>query len=303
MSVSAPASGAVHEGRDGRAVGRPVRGDGLGGGLGGPGGGPGRAELARSVLRLAEERTGAARWVRPVTRTAEPRARAVPEDAARAVPRVPDDPEAVARLLPVAPGLDALLPAGGLARGSTVVVDGSTSLVLALLAQASAEGAWVALVGLPDAGVLAAHQLGLALDRVALVPAPGADAPTVVAALLDGFDAVVVGPAAVLADADRRRLAARARERSAVLVPTTPWPGAHVVLDAAEAHWEGLGRGHGRLRSRRLTVRRTGRGGAVHGSVHEVVVPSCPHPWQDDASGVTPVGGGDLVLLEDRRAG
>ncbi|WP_188484539.1 hypothetical protein [Cellulomonas carbonis] len=298
--MSAPASGAVHEDREGRAVGRPGPGGGLGGGLAG---GAGRAELARSVLRLAEERTGAARWVRPVTRTAEPRARAVPEDAARAVPRVPEDPEAVARLLPVAPGLDALLPAGGLARGSTVVVDGSTSLVLALLAQASAEGAWVALVGLPDAGVLAAHQLGLALDRVALVPAPGADAPTVVAALLDGFDAVVVGPAAVLADADRRRLAARARERSAVLVPTTPWPGAHVVLDAAGAHWEGLGRGHGRLRSRRLTVRRTGRGGAAHGSVHEVVVPSCPHPWQDDASVATSVSGGDLVLLEDRRAG
>lgn len=277
-----------------------------------------RAALARSVLRLAEERTGASRWVRPsgrpqVTLDGLGGAPVAPVPAPHPVPSEPD-PEAAARVLPVAPDLAGLLPSGGLVRGTTVVVDGSTSLVLALLAQASAEGGWVALVGLPDAGVLAAHQLGLVLDRVAFVPAPGADAATVVAALLDGFDAVVVGPAAALGDADRRRLAARARERSAVLVPTTPWVGAHTVLTAAGSRWEGLGRGHGRLRSRHLTVRSSGRGAAAAGSVRHVLVPSCPHPWQpadvppvtSDATGPVPgaIRPAEVVLLAGgRRAG
>lgn len=211
-----------------------------------------RAALARAVLRLAEQSTATS---------------------------VAVDLEASARLLAVPAGLGALLPEGGLRRGSTVVVAGSTSLVLGLLADVSRSGGWVALVGLPDAGVLAAHQLGLALDHVALVPEPGPGSATAVAALLDGVDAVVVGPAAALTDADRRRLSARARERSAVLLPTGPWPGAHVVLTAERSRWEGLGQGSGRLRSRALTVRREGRGAAGRATVLDVTVPAVPHPW------------------------
>lgn len=233
-----------------------------------------RAELARAVLRRAEERTGTARWVPPVRAVPSPR-----EPAGRhAVPVLPEvpEPEAGARLLPVPAGLADLLPRGGLVRGSTVVVSGSTSLVLALLAEASAAEGWVALVGLPEVGVLAAHELGLVLERVALVPAPGPDAPVAVAALLDGVDAVVVGPGAGLTDADRRRLSARARERGAVLLSTEPWPGAHVVLTAQRQEWEGLGAGHGRLRGRRLSVLRTGRGAAAAEVRHDVVVPAGP---------------------------
>ena len=234
-----------------------------------------RAALARSVLRLAEERTGASR-AGALRGTPGPTGVAVERaDAWAAV-----DPEASARLLPVPGGLGALLPEGALRRGSTVVVTGSTSLVLGLLADVSRSGGWVALVGLPDAGLLAAHQLGLDLDRVALVPAPGPEASTAVAALLDGVDAVVVGPATALTDADRRRLSARARERSAVLLPTAPWPGAHVVLTAERSRWEGLGQGSGRLRSPALTVRRQGRGAAGRAEVLDVTVPAMPHPWE-----------------------
>lgn len=219
-----------------------------------------RAALARAALARAEQRTGTSAWVRTP-----------PADARSA----PLDPGSHARLLPVHGSLAGLLPAGGLERGGTLVVGGSTSLVLALLAEASRAGGWAAFVGLPRVGVLAAHELGLDLERLVLVPAPGPDGPTVVAALLDGVDVVVVGDVA-LTDADRRRLSARARERDAVLVSTTPWPGAHVTLTAEIARWEGLGRGDGRLRARRLTVRGGGRGVAARGWTSEVVVPPAP---------------------------
>ncbi|WP_227425128.1 hypothetical protein [Pengzhenrongella sicca] len=175
--------------------------------------------------------------------------------------------------LPVAATVAHLLPERALHRGGTLVVTGSTSLVLALVARASREGAWMAAVGLPGVGVLAAQQAGVELDRLALVPHPGADAPTVLAALMDGVDVVIVGPAVALGDADRRRLMARARERGAVLLATTPWPGARLVLTAEPAAWTGLGAGYGHLRSHRWTVTRGGRGGAGQIVRSAVVLP------------------------------
>jgi hypothetical protein len=48
-------------------------------------------------------------------------------------------------------------------------------------------------VGLPALGAVAAvEQHGVPLERLVLVPHPGPDWPTVVAALLDGLDMVVV---------------------------------------------------------------------------------------------------------------
>jgi len=239
-----------------------------------------RVARARAVLARAEERTSTTRWVRP-----PPTATAL-------------DPASAARVLPVARTLAGLLPSGALDRGSTVVVGGSTALVLALLAEASRSGSWIGLVGLPRVGVLAAHQLGLDLDRVVLVPAPGPDGPTVVAALLDGVDVVVVGEAA-LTDADRRRLSARARERGAVLLSTTSWPGAHVVLTVEASHWDGLGRGNGRLRDRRLTVRGGGRGSAAQGWRTEVTLSAGPAAHRVGA----PAAQVRLLRSEGRRAG
>ncbi|MCC2308667.1 hypothetical protein [Cellulomonas chengniuliangii] len=163
--------------------------------------------------------------------------------------------------LPVPDELAALLP-DGLRRGGITAVTGSTSLLLALLAHACAEGAWAAVVGQPSMGLLAAAQAGVALERLALVPRPGPDAPSVVAALVDGLDVVLVGPGAALADGDRRRLGARARDRGAVLLSSTAWPGANVVLTAASQRWSGAEDGAGRLRAHELRVTRSGRGGA-----------------------------------------
>jgi hypothetical protein len=169
------------------------------------------------------------------------------------------------RLLPVVPALRPLLPGQGLRRGTTVTVSRSAALALALVAGASAAGSWVAAVGLPDLGIVAAAETGIALERLALVPAPGPRAwPAVVAALLDAVDIVLVRPPARLPGAQARRLAARARERGAVLVPLGPWADpADLRLALTASAWDGLGQGHGHLRARRVEVLVAGRGAAA----------------------------------------
>lgn len=174
------------------------------------------------------------------------------------------------RVLPVLPELSGLLPNRGLRRGSTVSVapghparTGGSSLVLALLAEASRAGAWCAVVGVPTFGAVAAAELGIALDRLALVPDPGPEWATVVAALIDGADIVVTAVPPTLTASVAARLAARARQRGAVLVPYGPWEGADVTLRVVRGMWEGLGQGRGRLRRRELTISARGRGAAA----------------------------------------
>jgi hypothetical protein len=220
-----------------------------------------RLEMARGLLRRLEDRGG-----RPAA-----------------------EPGADGRMLPMVPSLTGLLPGGGLRRGSTVAIAvggfteargggsgvgdagvgdaargvgaGATSLLLALLAGASAAGAWAGVVGRPELGLVAAAEAGVALDRLALVPYPGADLVAVTAALLDGLDLVAVScSAGAVRAADRQRLAARARQRGAVLLAFGPWPGADVELGCVPGAWQGVDDGGGgRLRARRACVRLRGR--------------------------------------------
>jgi hypothetical protein len=177
--------------------------------------------------------------------------------------------------LPVAAPLEGLFPAGALPRGSIVTVAGSTSLAVSLLVAASQGGSWCAAVGLPSLGVVAAAELGVCLDRLALVPAPGPQWTTVAGALVDAVDVVVVRPPGGLRAADARRLATRVRERGAVLVPVGPWPeGAQLRLSVTSAQWDGLGRGHGHLRARRLGVVAQGRGVAARERRVELWLPA-----------------------------
>ncbi|WP_330272423.1 hypothetical protein OG205_36640 [Lentzea sp. NBC_00516] len=164
------------------------------------------------------------------------------------------------RVLPVRGELAGLLPWGGLRRGSTVSVGGSTSLLLALLAGATADGCWAAVVGLPQVGVLAAAELGVAVQRLALVPRPGSDPGPVIAALLDGIDLVAV--ACPLPPSLARRLTARARQRRSVLIAYGPWPSADVELTAESVSWNPLRDGAETLRRQEITVRSGGRGSA-----------------------------------------
>jgi hypothetical protein len=177
----------------------------------------------------------------------------------------------VHRILPVLPELSGLLPSRGLRRGSTVAVatgrsapgSGGTSLLLALLAAASRSGSWCAVVGVPALGVLAAAESGIVLERLALVPNPGPEWPTVVAALIDGVDVVVTAVPGPVSASIASRLGARARQRGSVLMPFGRWDGADVTLQVMHGMWEGLGAGRGRLRRREVTITARGRGAAA----------------------------------------
>jgi len=170
------------------------------------------------------------------------------------------------RLLPVRSQVRGLFPDGGLRRGSTVVVSGSTSLALATMAAASAEGSWCAGVGFVSLGLVAAAELGIELARFALVPRPNRQWSVVVAALLDALDVVLVRPPVAVSASDARRLAARARERGSVLVPVldrgTTWPQSDLHLSCTGREWQGVGAGHGHLSKQRLRVEVVGRGAA-----------------------------------------
>jgi ribosomal protein L2 len=88
-----------------------------------------------------------------------------------------------AAILPLAPALAGLLPHGGLRRGSTVLGRSSTSLLFAVLAEASTQGTWCALVGMPEVGavvyigVTPKHGARLCHVAGAVVDVPGAARP------------------------------------------------------------------------------------------------------------------------------
>lgn len=176
------------------------------------------------------------------------------------------------RSLPLHPDLHPTL-GPSLQRGITVAVGGpgkqtteatGGALSLALAAGPSAGGSWVAAVGMPDLGLVAASEAGIDLERFALIPRPGKQWGDVVASLIDGFDMVLARPPVHLKAGVARRLVARARERQAVLVGVGGWPeGASMRIEARVSEWVGLGSGRdggaGHLASVRRDLRPTGR--------------------------------------------
>ena len=161
------------------------------------------------------------------------------------------------------PALRELLPRGGLARGSVLAVAEFGLLCLALVAGASADGAWCGIAGIPEAGVLAAAGLGLDAGRTLLVPEPGPAWPQVVASLLDGCEIVLLRPPARASAQVRQRLEATLRRGRGVLLVAGDWPGAQVRLRVVTQRWTGLGDGHGRLRACCAEVVADGRGEAA----------------------------------------
>lgn len=170
-----------------------------------------------------------------------------------------------AKIMPVIPELAGLLPwPGGIRRGATVAAVGCTSMLFALLTQAMATGSWAAIVGLPSLSpVGAATDYGIDLARLALVPHPGEQWATAVAALVDGLDVVVVDTPTDVPAGTARALMTRAQHRSCVLITTRPWPGCDLTLRLVDRRWRGLGQGRGRLRLQEITVSATGRGRAA----------------------------------------
>lgn len=122
---------------------------------------------------------------------------------------------------------------------------GSIALVLALLAEATWEGSWSAITGMPVIGVAAAAELGVDLDRLGLIPDSAVKIAAVLLVLIDGVDLVVRRLA--VAHGMRSQLAGRGRNPGAVLVVTGQWPGADLELRVANRRWRSLiddGSGH-----------------------------------------------------------
>lgn len=163
--------------------------------------------------------------------------------------------------LPVHPALVPLLPTG-LQRGHVIAVDGSTSLMLLLVAAASTAGAWIGVVGLPGLGIAAAADLGVAVNRLALVPDPGQHWPAAVVAMLEGTEIIVLGPPARPSRASVRRLVALARQRAVPLVIVGGWPDPpDLHLAVTSSRWYGIEQ-VGFLQARRVEVTARGRGAA-----------------------------------------
>lgn len=159
-----------------------------------------------------------------------------------------------APVLPVLEPFAEVLPGGGLRAGSAYSLARSSSLVSGLLAGPSQNGTWCAVVGMPDFGVEAAESAGVDLSHLVLVPDPGPRWLAVAATLAEVIPVVAVRPASRTADAEVSRLGARLRDRGAVLLVQGPWPQAEASLDLAEPEWSGVGRGHGYLAAREVTI-------------------------------------------------
>ncbi|MFZ9630179.1 MAG: hypothetical protein ACO3C1_12615 [Ilumatobacteraceae bacterium] len=202
----------------------------------------------------------------------------------RTMPGVTVGDVPVPRTLPVCGALAPLLPAASLRGGAVVACEGRAAVTLAaaVVSAASVAGSWTAVLGLPEMGLAALAEAGVVLERVVCVAAGGDGAvgdgaggatgtggagtgalpwPEVLAAAVDGFEMVVVGPAlAQVPPAVVRRVLARAAARGVVLVAIdVPVFGADLHLDVTDAEWRGLDAGHGVARERRATVRLSGR--------------------------------------------
>ena len=132
--------------------------------------------------------------------------------------------------------------------------------MLALLSEASRPGPGARWSACPPSAWSPPPRSGIALDRLALVPNPGPEWPTVVAALIDGVDVVVTAVPGAVSASIASRLAARARQRGSVLVPYGRWEGADVTLQVTRAC------GTGSARRRAAALRRGGVGARPAGA-------------------------------------
>ena len=239
---------------------------------------------------------------------------------ARALPTRLGAPAGAAheRRLPVEEALSPLLPGGSIRRSTIIAVHGhgSVTLAVALAAEASRQGSWVAAVGMADLGVVALAERGIDLRRWALVDLPvttrgGSLATDVLGAVVGGFDLVLLGSAIRLGNTSARRLLGRMREHGTSLIcalgnavsgniATGLQP--EVSMTIEQTLWTGIDDGHGRLLARQAEVTAGGRGAASRRYRMLMWLPSADGQVTGAEPGQTSEFGRDLDDIEERRA-
>ena len=182
------------------------------------------------------------------------------ETGAQFAQRVSARAEAGFGPVPVAPALASLLPSSGLERGGVYACAGDApmSLLFSLVATATSVGSWLAFVDVPRVGLMAAHEYGVALQRIMCVSTGGhtQSYAQVVGALVDGIDLVVVS-SPTCSSAEARRIVARAKASGSVLIilgragQFSP----DVVLSSSTTEWHF----HMHASSRTMSVQAHGR--------------------------------------------
>lgn len=157
--------------------------------------------------------------------------------------------------------MESIFPRGVVDRGSVLSIAGAGSVLLGVLAAASAADAHVAIVGMPALSMLRLVEMGGVVERIAVIPDPGPDPVRIAAVLLDGIDVVVLNLGGVSVPPTRARaVTARVRAKDALLVVVDgQWPGTDLRLEARVVGYHGLAPGHGRLRSIEVAVTVDGR--------------------------------------------
>lgn len=193
--------------------------------------------------------------------------------------------------IPVSEPLRPLIPGGVLERGTIVSVatrgyPGAANYVeLALLAGATAGGAWAGVIGFPALGIAALSGLGADLSKFLVLDEPGEQWLQAVSVMAGAVDVVLLWPPRRPTAEQLRRVVSRVRttdrQRGTVLVVAGPWDGAHLRLRAHGAAWSGLGAGTGHLTGRRVSVSAEGRGARGQGRSVDLWLPAADGTVQE----------------------
>jgi hypothetical protein len=161
---------------------------------------------------------------------------------------------------PILPMMRAVL-GRGLRRGAVYSITGSTSVALALVAEASQQGEWCGVLDVPDLGIEAAAGWGIDLGRLVWVADPGDRWMSTVGSLADVLGLVIVRAPARVSPSDTSRLAARLRQTRSTVLVLGAWPQSECDIRVVSSSWTGLGAGDGHLAERHLELEvRQGQG-------------------------------------------
>lgn len=157
--------------------------------------------------------------------------------------------------------LQPAFPTAGLPQGSMVELCGARGPAVSIIATVTRAGGSVAIIDTPTFGLLAAHEQGADLTRIALVPDSGDDPIAVISVLTEGMDLIVWTPGRTTCTPSvERGLAARLRTKQSTLIALGPGlRRPDYRLEVNIANYRGITTGHGNLSGIETTIRSSGR--------------------------------------------